>query len=153
MFQNSYFYPYYMHNIPFTARGGFNPNLLNGITRGTARGLTNNLAREGLFSRIANSLGFARNINWGNFINNTSKTLGVINQTIPLVKQAGPMFRNVKSVLKLASVFKDETDPLTNKKTKLSINNNKLKPNNDNYSDNKKKIDENFNNQPTFFIN
>ena len=153
MFQNSYFYPYYMHNIPFTTRGGFNPNLLNGITRGTTRGLTNNLAREGLFSRIANSLGFARNINWGSFINNTSKTLGLINQTIPLVKQAGPMFRNVKSVLKLASAFKDETDPITNKKIKLNNDPNKLKTNNDNYSNYKKKADEIFNNQPTFFIN
>jgi len=145
MFQNPYLYPNYMPNIPFQMSRGIAGNALNGLARNT---------RMGLFGRLANSFGFIRNINWSNLINNTSKTLGVINQTIPLVKQAGPMVRNVKSVLKLASVFKDETDPQkkefnkekstiksTNKET-ISNTTNKSKENNYTTS-----------NQPTFFIN
>jgi len=148
MFQAPYFY----HNnmaIPFTMRG-MNSNLMNNFTRGATRGLSGNITRGGVFSRLTNSLGFFKNINWGSFINNASKTLGVINQTIPLVKQAGPMFRNVKSVLKLASVFKDETDPIKNNHFLNNINE---RTNKQNYTDTEKKIVETFNNQPTFFIN
>ena len=64
----------------------------------------------GLFSRIGNSLNAIKALNWGGIINNTSKTLGIINQTIPIVKQVGPMMNNMKSMLKIASIFKDETD-------------------------------------------
>lgn len=78
-----------------------------------ARGVTSG----GLMSRLGGTLSSLKGLNWGGFINNASKTIGVINQTIPLVKQAGPMFRNIKSVMKLVSVFKDETDPIQKKKT------------------------------------
>ena len=149
MIYNPYYFPNYMMNIPNTIPP---INTIRGISNISRLGQGNNI---GLLSRLSNSLGFIRNINWGNLINNTSRTLGVINQTIPLVKQATPMVRNMKSIIKLASVFKDETDS-TNK-----INNNSNKKNstkNNTVSDNYIKQESTNNsyydhNQPTFFIN
>ena len=144
MFQSPYFYPHHITNIPFTMSRRLEPNSFNGLTREIGRNITG----RGLFSRFTNPINFIKNINWVNFINNTSKTLGVINQTIPLVKQASPMLRNIKSVLKLASVFKDETDPIKNKQIKKEETNQKEEKMNTE----KKEVD-NSNNQPTFFIN
>ena len=145
MFQNPYLYPNYIPNIPFQMSRGFTGNAINGLARNT---------RMGLFGRLANSFSFIRNINWSNLINNTSKTLGVINQTIPIVKQAGPMVRNVKSVLKLASVFKDETDP---QKKELSKEKSAIKSTEKETAikdtNERKKENYNISNQPTFFIN
>ncbi len=59
-----------------------------------------------IFSRITRSV---NSINWSNLLNNTSKTLGVINQAIPIVKQTGPMIHNMRSMLKVAKAFKNET--------------------------------------------
>ena len=76
--------------------------------------------------RIGNIFNNIKTFNWTELINNTSKTLGIINQTIPVVKQVGPMFGNMKSMIKLASIFKDETDTIQNnqqKKEPLVINN------------------------------
>jgi len=133
MFNNPYFYPRYMPNM-------YIPNT---ISRGTT---------GGLFSRLGGIFGNLRNINWTNVINNTSRTLGIINQTIPIVKQAGPMIRNAKSILKLASVFKDETDPINN------INNDKKKnivntTSTNNIPNLEYKNDYSYSNSPTFFVN
>ena len=83
MFPNGYNMPFYSsYNVPGMAMGmGMGPAIRNG----------------GLLSRLtgANSLrtgiGTARSINWSGLLNNASKTLGVINQAIPVVKQVGPM--------------------------------------------------------------
>ena len=78
--------------------------------------MTNNIGRLGttrgldFFTKLGNSINSLKAINWSGLINNTSKTLGIVNQTIPIVKQVGPMVNNMKSMLKLASIFKDETD-------------------------------------------
>ncbi len=119
-----YNYPYYIPNInPYIIRGTFPKGI-------------------GLFNKLNNSINAIKSLNWSNFINNTSKTLGIINQTIPIVKQAKPVIHNMKSMLKIASIFKDETDNKThnnnNKKTKQNTFNNKTLENID-YS-------------PTFFI-
>lgn len=126
MFNNPYMYtrltPNMYTGIPMmnAARGATSipagMNMARGMTRmpmamNAARGMTSG----GLFSRLGGAFSALKGVNWGGFINNASKTIGVINQTIPLVKQAGPMIRNVKSVMKIASVFKDETDPTPTK--------------------------------------
>lgn len=74
-----------------------------GAAGGAARG-------AGLIRSLGNGIAGLRSINWSGLINGTSKTLGVINQTIPLVKQVGPVMNNMKSMLRVASAFKDETD-------------------------------------------
>ena len=110
----NYYYPY---NLPF--RPMPNPNI---------------------FSRLGRSFGTIKRINWSNIINNTSKTLGVINQAIPIVKQTGPMLHNMRSMLKVASAFKNETS--NKKQKKETITNNQ---------DIKKEVITD-NNHPNFFI-
>lgn len=60
----------------------------------------------GLFGRMVQGL---RSFNWTRLLNGTSKTLNVMNQTIPLIRQAKPMVGNVKNMLHLAKVFRNET--------------------------------------------
>ena len=76
----------------------------------------------GLFGKITNSL---RTINWSGLLNGANKTLNVVNQSIPLVRQAGPMFNNMKSMLRLAKMFGNETTSkknVTNYKTGNIVN-------------------------------
>ena len=126
-------YPNGFYNMPFT-----NPSNAMGITQAIPKS-------GGLLSKLG-----LRNINFGNILTNTSKTLNVINQAIPVVKQVGPMFNNMKSMLKVASLFNDATTPTNstrNNNTKNTTNienNNKTKENtttNNSYS-----------NSPNFFI-
>lgn len=90
--------------------------------------------KVGLLGKIGNTF---KGFNFGSLLSNANKTLNVVNQAIPLVKQAGPMFNNMRSMIKVASLFKDETE--TNKKE-----NNKNVDTNNNYQNN-------FNN-PSFFL-
>ena len=77
----------------------------------------------GLFRNIGRNTGLFKSINWGSLFNNTSKALGVVNQAIPIVKQAGPMFNNMKSMLRVASAFKDVTDSDKKKTTSNTTSN------------------------------
>lgn len=125
-------YPNGFYNMPFT-----NPYNAMGITQAIPKS-------GGLLSKLG-----LRNINFGNILTNTSKTLNVINQAIPVVKQVGPMFNNMKSMLKVASLFNDATTPTNstrnnNTKNTANIEKNKTKENtttNNSYS-----------NSPNFFI-
>lgn len=125
-------YPNGFYNMPFT-----NPYNAMGIAQAIPKS-------GGLLSKLG-----LRNINFGNILTNTSKTLNVINQAIPVVKQVGPMFNNMKSMLKVASLFNDATTPTNstrnnNTKNTANIEKNKTKENtttNNSYS-----------NSPNFFI-
>lgn len=101
---------------------------------GRMAGATNGMGRMGLFGRLGNSI---RAINWSNLLNNTSRTLGVINQAIPIVKQTGPMINNMRSMLKVASLFKDETD---GKKKSYNNNSSYTNSNDNSYIDNNNKL-------------
>ena len=79
-------------------------------------------------------------IKWGDVLNNTQKTLNVINQAIPVYYQIKPIFSNVKSLGKLMSAF-NESDDDTSDTSSLNRNTNQTS----------KK--ENSSNSPTFFIN
>ena len=61
-------------------------------------------------SSIRNFFKGTYNLNWTGMLNNVSKTLGVVREAIPVVKEVGPMVNNMRSMIKIASVFKDETD-------------------------------------------
>jgi len=105
----------------------------------------------GLFSSLRGASLF-RGINWGGLLNNAQRALGVVNQAIPLVRQVGPMFNNMKSMLKLASIFKDETDDDYQKIKKDNDYDNRyqeLTNNNPNSYNNTNYI---YSNQPNFFI-
>ena len=67
----------------------------------------------GLLSRI-----FKNGINWSTILSNTQKTLNIVNQTIPLVKQVGPVVNNAKTMFKIMNEFKKVETPQNNTKTK-----------------------------------
>lgn len=93
----------------------------------------------GFLRRLGTGSGLFRNINWGTLFSNTSRALGVINQAIPIVKQAGPMFNNMRSILKVASAFKDVTDndkKSNNNIPKKDTSNTSTLNNNNNYNNN-----------------
>ena len=46
-----------------------------------------------------------KNIGWGNILDGTQKTLGVINQAIPIVYQVKPVVSNMRSIFKIANAI------------------------------------------------
>lgn len=136
MHGNSIYPPYY-GGMPNFSRG------LTGISLGMPRG-------SYLFQKLG-----SRAFNLSSILTNTQKTLGVINQAIPIVKQAGPMVNNMKTMFKLAEAFKDETDKNTPKKIEFITNNNiSNNPSNinANNSNNINNYSYNTSNGPEFFI-
>lgn len=86
------------------------------------------------------------------FISGTQKTLGLVNQAIPLIKQMSPVMKNAKTMFKVMSEFKkvDTTSPKPNTSTSTSNNNvnqvSKTIPNTEIIEP------KNTNNGPTFFL-
>ena len=100
-------------------------------------------SRGGLFKSLAG-------IKWGSILNNTQKTLNVINQAIPVYYQIKPICSNLKNFGKIMSIF-NEPD---NNNNNNNINSNNI--NNLNYNINQtNEINKKENSQglPTFFIN
>ena len=62
----------------------------------------NNLLRKGF-----GLLSF-RKINWSNLLNNTQKTLNVINQAIPVYYQIKPIWGNAKTMFRMVNALKEE---------------------------------------------
>ena len=83
--------------------------------------LNNGLLKKGL--------GFAslRSINWGNLLNNTQKTLNVINQAIPVYYQVKPIWGNAKTMFRMIGALKDENRNTTN--TPIINNNENIEKN------------------------
>ena len=51
-----------------------------------------------------------RGINWNNILNNTQRTLGIINQAIPIVYQVKPLLSNARTLFKVASAINSNDD-------------------------------------------
>lgn len=66
----------------------------------------NQFVRPSLFSK---GLSAAKGINWGGLLDGTQKTLGIINQAIPIVYQVKPILTNARTMFKIADVMK-QTD-------------------------------------------
>lgn len=94
--------------------------------------------------------GFSRGINWSSLLNNTSKTLGVVREAIPIVKEVGPMMNNMKSMLKVASVFKDATD--VNSENTSNDRSNNIKSTTDNFNNQSSTKTNITQNEPNFFL-
>ena len=73
-------------------------------------------------SAIAKTLSFLKNIKWSSLLDGTQKTLGVINQAIPVVYQVKPIINNAKTMFNIAKVMntKDETPKKEDTKTNNS---------------------------------
>ena len=128
-----------MYNNPYNYYPYMNMNM------NVPRGMTINPYMQG---NIANAVrprgGFLKglsNIKWGDVLNNTQKTLNVINQAIPVYYQIKPIFNNVKSFGRLINDFNEEDTP------------NNLSKNENNLNNNQTIKKENSSNAPTFFIN
>ena len=46
------------------------------------------------------------NVNFSTILSGTQKTLNLVNQAIPLIKQAGPVLNNAKTMFKVMNEFK-----------------------------------------------
>jgi len=93
MYNNPYYNPY-MSNMNY-----MNPSMM-GIR-----------PKPSLFKGISN-------IKWGDVLNNTQKTLNVINQAIPVYYQVKPIFTNIKSFGRLMSAFNEEDNTKSSNITK-----------------------------------
>lgn len=101
-------------------------------------------SRVGLLSRL-----FGGGTSLGGIISGTGRVLGVVNQTIPLIKQATPVYNNMKTMFKVMNEFKKTTNNTTNSNTPSNSSNEQIsnhinEENNNAYSPN--------DNGPTFFI-
>lgn len=110
--------------------------------------------KVGLFSRL-----FGGNLTFGSIVNGTQKTLGFINQVIPVVKQARPMINNAKTMFKVMNEFKKTDKPKTSFTDKVNKTVNNIKNNvNTNININTPEKEETVDTQnvlsegPTFFI-
>ena len=125
------FRPFMMpRNIPYTPY-----NTMPGMSRT----LFNTGGIRSLFRGV-------HNINWQGMLNNVSRTLGVVREAIPVVKEVGPMINNMRSMIKIASVFKDETD------TKKPNNKQEMPKENSTKESTTSNNTYNYNNEPNFFL-
>ena len=83
-----------------------------------------------------------RGINWNNILNNTQRTLGIINQAIPIVYQVRPLLTNARTLFRVASAINSNDDEERNK----VVNDNNYS-NNVNYEEQKKDS-----NGPIFYL-
>ena len=56
-------------------------------------------------SLLSRSISILKSIKWGAILDGTQKTLGVVNQAIPIVYQVKPMLNNAKTLFKIANVI------------------------------------------------
>ena len=112
-----------------------------------ARGMGMGLRGASTLGRTGGILSSFRNINFGGILNNVSRTLGVVKDAIPIVKEVRPMIGNMRSIIKIASAFKDETDTSTKKE-----NTNTTSVSSSNSTNNSSTNTSYNSNEPNFFL-
>lgn len=65
------------------------------------------VASRGLFSRL-----FGGGISFSSILNGTQRTLNIINQAIPVVKQVSPMLKNAKTMFNVMNEFRKVDEPI-----------------------------------------
>lgn len=73
------------------------------------------LVKGGIFTRLFGANG----IKFGSIISGTQKTLGIINQAIPVIKQITPIIKNGKTMFKVMNEFKKVDTPTTNNNVRV----------------------------------
>lgn len=101
-----------------------------------------NSTSGGLFSKL-----LGRSLNWSSILNNTQKTLGIVNQAIPMFKQMSPIVKNAKTMFKIMNEFKKEDT------TNNVVNTIKNSSSTYNNSDNIQTNTSSYSSGPTFFLN
>lgn len=116
----NYYSPYFGYTSP--------------ISTATNRGIFNSL------------LGGVKSMNWSGILSNIQKTLGIVNQAIPMVKQVSPIMQNARTMFKIMNEFKKVDSPVSNKNNVQTEKSTEIK--NEEIA---KETTTNIN-QPTFFI-
>ncbi|MFA5603490.1 MAG: VrrA/YqfQ family protein [Bacilli bacterium] len=101
-----------------------------------------NYSRPGLFSSL-----FQNKINWGSLLNNTSRTLNLINQAVPIIQKIPPIYRNAKTMFKVMNEFRRVDTP-----TSKASSNSKSTPNNKTETKRQDNVNSNYEGGPTFFL-
>lgn len=75
-----------------------------------------------MYNQYYNNMGIMpnvpkRGIDWGNLLNNTQRTLGIINQAIPIVYQVKPLLNNARTLFKIANSVNSIDDTLDDNDT------------------------------------
>lgn len=94
-------------------------------------------ARPSLFGALRNTI---RGINFSGILNGTQRTLNIVNQAIPLVKQVTPVMKNARTMFRVMNEFK-KTEPPKKRNNYNNYNNT------NNYND-----DTEYGGGPTFFL-
>ena len=76
-----------------------------------------NVTKGGFFSSF-------KGMNFSGFLDGAQKTLGLVNQTIPLIYQVKPIISNAKTMFKIADVIKSD-DSISNENISITANANK----------------------------
>ena len=71
------------------------------------------MMRPGLLTK---GLNLTKSINWGGLLDGTQKTLGVINQAIPIFYQVKPIFSNARTMFKIADELRASEQKNTSRK-------------------------------------
>lgn len=88
-------------------------------------------------------------INWGNLLNNTQKTLNVINQAIPIYYQVKPIYNNAKTMFRVFGAMNDNKGTSNSNNSNNYTNTIGFPETNTNLKDNSQKNISS--NQPIFF--
>lgn len=86
-----------------------------------------------------NTLTKLKKINWSGFLDGTQKTLGIINQAIPIFYQIKPLYDNAKTAFKVVNAIKKDDEQVNIVKK-------------DNIKESKKVEPINKSNSPTYFL-
>lgn len=70
--------------------------------------MMNMVPKTGLLTR---SIAALKSIKWGTLLEGTQKTLGVINQAIPVVYQIKPIVNNARTLFRIAGSINEEPTP------------------------------------------
>ena len=65
-------------------------------------------------SLLTKGISAIKSINWSTLLDGTQKTLGVINQAIPVVYQIKPIVSNAKTIFRIADSLKSDDTPTQN---------------------------------------
>ena len=76
-----------------------------------------NVTKGGFFNSF-------KGMNFSGFLDGAQKTLGLVNQTIPLIYQVKPIISNAKTMFKIADVIKSD-DSTSNENIPITDNSNK----------------------------
>lgn len=109
MYNDGYYYnPYQNYQTyyqPSSGIGTFDSGSTPSFKRGF--GLTGLFRRNKANDFVGITTGKAK-FNWSNLLNNTQKTLNVINQAIPIFYQVRPIWNNAKTMFKIMGAIKED---------------------------------------------